>query len=93
MNTLTTTTRNSTLADFAALLQDQHARKVDMVVPSTAIEAVNGNLVIRGAEPMLTEDGVDLVDGTYRPGPWRAGPPYRTGSPPIGLGGDIQHRT
>ncbi len=36
------TTRNATLQDLAALLQDQQARKVDVVAAATAIRADRG---------------------------------------------------
>jgi hypothetical protein len=66
MTELTTETRNATLADLAELLQQQQTRKVDMVVPATKMRAVNGEIVVKGADPLLTETGVDVVDGTYR---------------------------
>lgn len=62
-----TTARNATLADLAELLKDQQARKVDMVVPASKIRSVDGVLEIKGSDPVITEDGVDLADGLYRP--------------------------
>jgi len=62
------TTRNATLADLADLLQRQHADKLDVVVPATAIRSVAGDLHITGiGEPVLSEDGVTSGDGVFRP--------------------------
>src|SRR5690606_19691307 len=49
------------------MLQDQHARKLDMVVPSTSIRFVQGQLVVQGAEPVVEADGVTDPNGVYRP--------------------------
>lgn len=62
-----TTARNATLEDLISVLKDQQARKHDIVVPATALRARNGSLVVKGAEPELTADGVTTVDGIYRP--------------------------
>lgn len=62
-----TTTRNATLTDMMALLQHQHARKIDVVAPATALRSVEGVLTIRGTEPIITEDGVTAGDGAYVP--------------------------
>lgn len=67
MTTFATTTRNANLTDMLALLQEQHTRKVDVVAPAAALRSVDGALVIRGTEPVLTEDGVTTGDGTYVP--------------------------
>jgi uncharacterized protein with FMN-binding domain len=60
------TTRNATLQDLVTLLQDQHARKLDVVAHTSSFHARNGNLVVSSTEPILTPDGVDTSDGTYR---------------------------
>ena len=59
--------RNASLADLASMLKDQHARKVDVVAPATTIRSTDGLLVIEGAEPVITEEGVTSAAGTYRP--------------------------
>lgn len=64
---LATTTRNAGLEDLVAILQDEHARKVDVVAPVAAISADAGRLVLAGTEPVLTPDGFDLADGAYLP--------------------------
>jgi hypothetical protein len=64
---LTLTTRNATLADLAALLRDQQARKVDVVAPASAIRANNGRLILDGTEPQLAPDGVTMTSGSYTP--------------------------
>lgn len=63
----TLTTRNATLEDLAAMLGDQQARKLDLVVPGSEITADGGLLVVTGSEPVITEQGVTLTDGAYTP--------------------------
>lgn len=60
-------TRHATLADLAALLRDQQARKLDIVAPASALRAEHGQLVIDGTDPQLTADGVTMTTGTYTP--------------------------
>jgi hypothetical protein len=62
-----TATRNATLQDLAALLQEQHARKVDVVAPADKIRMVDGRLVVKDAETILDLDGVTTTDGVYLP--------------------------
>lgn len=64
---MNTTTRNATLADLATMLQEQQARRFDVVAPASKISARNGQLVIQGTEPELTDDGVTMTEGTYVP--------------------------
>jgi len=64
---IATDTRNATLAQLAELLKDQQAAKVDFVAPSTALRMTDGLLHVRGVEPEITDDGVTLADGVYRP--------------------------
>jgi len=59
--------RNATLTDLAELLKDQQARKVDMVVPSSAIHSRNGVIVVAGAEGVIDADGVTDPNGEYHP--------------------------
>jgi hypothetical protein len=59
--------RNATLADLAALLRDQQARKVDIVAPATAIRAEGARLVVEGTAPVLDPGGVTMTSGTYTP--------------------------
>lgn len=61
------TTRNATLQDLAAMLQDQNARKVDVVAPASAIRSEGANLRIDNTVPEITDDGVTMTDGIYRP--------------------------
>jgi hypothetical protein len=63
----TTTTRNADLTTIMQMLTEQQLRKVDVVAPSTAIRSQDARLVIRGTEPVLTEDGVTTADGVYIP--------------------------
>lgn len=62
-----TTARNASLGDLAELLKSQHARKVDVVASAAAIRSEEGRLVIRGTEPVLSEEGVTTGDGRYLP--------------------------
>jgi hypothetical protein len=64
---LQTEARNASLADLAELLTEQQARKVDFVAPASKITAVDGNIVVEGADVAITEDGVTQVDGIYSP--------------------------
>jgi hypothetical protein len=66
MNT-TLATRNASVQDLAALLQEQHARKLDVVAPAAAIRAESGQLVLSGTGAQLTDDGVIPTDGVYTP--------------------------
>lgn len=67
MTTTALTTRNADLGDLAALLQDQHGRKIDMVVPASQVRSRGANLVIAGADPVIEDDGVTDPNGEYRP--------------------------
>ena len=59
--------RNATLADLAALLRDQQARKVDIVAPAAAIRAAAGSWSWTSTAPVLGPDGVTMTAGTYTP--------------------------
>lgn len=62
-----TTTRNSTLLDLQQILRKQQNCKFDAVVPASAIRSRNGIITVADIEPMLTESGVTLRPGHYRP--------------------------
>jgi hypothetical protein len=59
--------RNATLADLAALLRDQQARKVDVVAPASAVRAEAGRLVVDASAPVLGAEGVTMTSGAYAP--------------------------
>ena len=61
------TTRHATLADLAALLRDQQARKLDVVAPATALRSAGARLLIDQTDPHLSADGVTMTAGTYTP--------------------------
>jgi len=61
------TARHATLADLAALLRDQQARKLDVVAPATALRSAGARLVIDQTDPQLTPEGVTMTTGTYTP--------------------------
>lgn len=64
---LITEARNSTLEDMITILRDQHARKIDMVVPAAKIRFEEGQLRMRGMEELLEVDGVTDPNGLYLP--------------------------
>ncbi|MEV0734085.1 DUF932 domain-containing protein [Polymorphospora sp. NPDC050346] len=66
MNTALTT-RNATLQDLAAMLQDQHGRKLDVVAPAATIGTRDAQLVLAGTDVEITADGVTATDGVYTP--------------------------
>ena len=59
--------RSASLADLAALLRHQQARKVDIVAPAGAVRVAGGQLVIDGSDPVLGSSGVTMTAGTYVP--------------------------
>jgi hypothetical protein len=59
--------RNATLEDLAGLLKEQHARKVDVVVPAGAIRAKGAQIQVQGSEVEMTLEGVTSKTGTYLP--------------------------
>ena len=62
------TTRNATVADLVAVLQAQHAAKLDVVTPACHLVADNGHLRLIGVgEPQLTPDGVTAGETVLRP--------------------------
>jgi hypothetical protein len=65
--TITTTTRNAELADLVGLLQDQNARRIDIVAPASKLRSENGVIVVEGTDVELTEEGVTTIDGRYVP--------------------------
>lgn len=64
---IATEARNATLDDLVAVLQAQQSAKLDVVAHATALRARGGQIVVKGVEAEITEEGVTQVDGTYRP--------------------------
>lgn len=62
-----TETRHADLTDMVQMLREQHARKVDVVAPASAIAAKDGQISLSGVDPMISEEGVTEVNGLYRP--------------------------
>jgi hypothetical protein len=58
--------RNAGLEDLVQILQRQQASKIDMVAPASAFSAHQGNINVHGVS-ILSENGVTMADGTYRP--------------------------
>lgn len=60
------TARNTDLQTLANLLKDQDAHKVDAIIPAQRLAAnSDGTIRIEGTDPMVTEDGVTDMNGTY----------------------------
>ena len=66
-NELALTARNASIEDLVALLRGQQTRKVDVVAPASSIRAEGGYLVLDDTVPVLSEDGVTMTAGRYRP--------------------------
>jgi hypothetical protein len=58
-------TRNMELDQLAKALQDQSARRLDVIAGAGAMRAVGGRLVVEGTDPVLGPDGVTMTAGTY----------------------------
>ncbi len=61
------TVRNADFQDLLATLNEQQARKIDMVVPASKVKFVDGMLVIAGQEMILDDDGFSDPNGLYHP--------------------------
>lgn len=59
--------QKSTLAELIDRLNAEQARKIDLVIPAVNLSARDGNMVVRGAEPIMGDTGVTVVDGEYAP--------------------------
>jgi len=64
---VTLTARNATTDRLVEILNEQKNAKLDVVVPATNMKSVDGLLVVKDSEAVLTDDGVTMVNGTYRP--------------------------
>jgi hypothetical protein len=67
MSNLITEARNSTLEDMLAILRDQQARKIDLVLPAGKIRFTEADLQLKGLDPIFEEDGLTDPNGLYRP--------------------------
>lgn len=65
--TTSTVARNASLDDLAAMLKAEIPRKIDFVVPAPKMRMIDGLLHIEGTDPEISEDGVTLTEGIYRP--------------------------
>jgi hypothetical protein len=61
----TRTLRNADLPTLVQVLKDQHAAKVDLVVPTNSIHLEMGRIIIDGQEIILDGDGVTNPNGAY----------------------------
>ncbi|MFC1442871.1 DUF932 domain-containing protein [Streptacidiphilus sp. N1-10] len=62
-----TPSRNASLGELAALLQDEHHHKLDVVAPASTIRAEDGRLIIHGTAHELSPTGVTTRAGAFRP--------------------------
>jgi hypothetical protein len=56
--------RHIDLDSLAEILKDQKARAVDVIAAAANLQSVEGNLVIAGTVPQLSDDGVTMTAGT-----------------------------
>lgn len=64
------TIRNGTLDQVVTALQERREQVLDIVVPSSKVEAVGSTLLIQDVgEPEITFDGVTAQSGTFHPTP------------------------
>lgn len=60
--------RNATLSDLVAVLREQHAAKLDVVIPAAALHSTGGMWEVTGTGPViLTADGVTTTPGRFLP--------------------------
>jgi hypothetical protein len=62
-----TEARNASLQDAVAMLTEQAAHKTDVVLPFSALTAVDGRIMVEGVEVVLDTDGVTDPNGLYLP--------------------------
>jgi hypothetical protein len=69
MREITTETRNAELADVLAILQEQRARRLDVVVRQHMIAPHGGNILVRAGDSttIVTDEGTTTAAGVYRP--------------------------
>lgn len=60
--------RNADLREVVEILQQQRARRLDLVVPASLVHALAGQVVITDEERtrLISEDGVTSAGGSYR---------------------------
>lgn len=58
---------NASIGDIASLLEADHGRKYDAVIPADKLCMLDGDLVVTGADPVITLDGVTSQDLHLRP--------------------------
>lgn len=59
--------RNASFQDMLNILNDQQARKIDMVIPAEKLRFEEGRLIIANQEMILEEDGFSDPNGAYLP--------------------------
>lgn len=60
------TIRNTDLQTLGDMLAEQHVAKVDVVLPATALTAVDGQIRVAGVETIMDETGITDPNQTYR---------------------------
>lgn len=60
-----TATRAANLQDMVDILEDQRARRHDVVVSSDKLQFEEGHLILKGFDGKIEDDGVVTVDGSY----------------------------
>lgn len=59
--------RNAGFPEMLQVLQEQQARKIDVVVPAAKLAFVEGQLQLTGLEQIVEDDGVTDPNGLYLP--------------------------
>jgi hypothetical protein len=69
MSEIITRVRNADIEEIMDVLNDQEARRADVIVPSSLMRYERGNLVLASGKQtqLLGEDGVTDLAGSYRP--------------------------
>jgi hypothetical protein len=62
-----TDVRNTDLQGMVDLLQEQHVRKIDVVLPATRMTPSDGSIIISGVAHLIEDDGVTDPNGLYVP--------------------------
>lgn len=68
MDQITTEARNAGLEDILRILQEQRARRLDVVVRHPMIDAYGGRILVKAGESTqwMTEEGITSAAGVYR---------------------------
>ncbi|MER6187710.1 DUF932 domain-containing protein [Streptomyces sp. NPDC021056] len=66
-NVAPTGARNADASDLVRILEDGQRRKLDVIATASALRMHEGNVHVEGVESQITDSGVTVIDGIYRP--------------------------